>query len=294
MSRSTYSNLSECIHNNLAREIVGAEEVVIRFLDVSQAGDFGYGVGLRSSIESFWSQAWHVEKGQKVGDTSSQGNIYRPTPIIFLGLAPTLEMAASRLANNDKYLLALFQWDGAAYMQYGFTMEQLLVTARRVIEGGKTPFPSGLLPNPDDILQATSKIRHWLENRRTNVTGMLDNFRGALRGEWLSPFHLNSQPAISKDHQEMVNRLWVYESLAAELAPSNGGIVPLRDAMGEFEQTWSEFDTARERYRLELESGADGKDQIKSVISQLEKVVAAVRKTIEATYTLDAALKKKR
>ena len=142
MSQSTYSNLSECIHNILAREIVGAEEVVIRFLDVSQAGDFGYGVGLRSSIESFWSQAWHVEKGQKVGDTSSQGNIYRPTPIIFLGLAPTFEMAASRLASKDEYLMALFQWNAAAYMQYGSTMEQFIVTARRVLVGGNAPFPS--------------------------------------------------------------------------------------------------------------------------------------------------------
>lgn len=292
MSRSTYSNLSKCIHNILAREIVGAEEVVIRFLDVSQTGDFGYGIGLRASIESFWSQIWLVGKEQN--NILSQGNIRCPVPIIFIGLASTLEIVASRWEKDDEYLLELFQWDGAAYLQYGFTIEQLLVTARRVIEGGKAPLPSGLLPKPDDVLRVTSEVRHWLENRRINVTGMLDNFCGALRGERLSSFHLNSQPAISKDHQEMVNRLWAYESLAAELAPANGGIVPLRAAMDEFEQAWSAFDAARKSYRLELESGEVRRDQIESVINQLEKVIAAVRKAIEATYTLDAALQKKK
>ncbi len=189
----------------------------------------------------------------------------------------------------------LFDWPGAEYLRYDVTPDELRTTAQRVIEGAKQPFPKHLLPqDPSDLLRISSEVRHWLENRRTNVTGMLDNFRGALRGERLSPFHLNSQPAISKDHQEMVNRLWAYESLAAKLASANGGIVPLRAAMDEFEQTWSGFDTARESYRLELECGKTGKNRIESVISQLEKVIAAVRKAIEATDTLDAALQKNR
>jgi hypothetical protein len=189
---------------------------------------------------------------------------------------------------------ALFDWPGAEYLRYDVTPDELRAAAKRVIAGAKQPFPKNLLPqSPNDLLRISSEVRHWLENRRTNVMGMLNNFRGALQGEQLSPFHLNSQPALSKDHQDMVNRLWTYESLAAELSPANGGIAPLRAAMDEFEQTWFDFDAAREGYRLALESVGAGKDRIESVISQLEKVIAAVSKAIEATYTLDAALQEK-
>jgi hypothetical protein len=189
---------------------------------------------------------------------------------------------------------ALFDWPGAEYLRYDATPDEFRAAAQRVIEGAKQPLPKNLLLQAGDLLRISSEVRHWLENRRINVTGMLDNFRGALRGERLSPFHLNSQPAISKEHQEMVSRLWAYESLVSGLARASGGIVPLRAAMDDFEQAWSVFDVAREGYRLELESGGTGKGQIESVINQLEKVVAAVRKAIEATYTLDAALQKKK
>lgn len=221
-----------------------------------------------------------------------QGKTFQP--ILFFGFQPEI-LVRDKANEYWPGSGALFDWHGAEYLRYDVISDELRAAAQRVIEGAKQPLPKILLPqDPDDLLRITSEIRHWLENRRANVTGMLDNFRGALRGEWLSPFHLNSQPAISKDHQEMVNRLWAYESLAAKFARANGGIVPLRDAMDEFEKAWSGFDTARESYRLELESGAAGKDRIESVISQLEKVVAAVRETIEATYTLDAALQKKK
>lgn len=217
------------------------------------------------------------------------------SPVLIFGFQSEEIVRSEARASNEPAIALLDCWKGAEYLRYDVTPDELRTAAQRVIEGAKQPFPRHLLPqDPSDLLRISSEVRHWLENRRTNVTGMLDNFRGALQGERLSLFHLNSQPAISKDHQEMVNRLWAYESLAAELAHANGGIVPLRDAMDEFEQTWSGFDTARERYRLEIESGEVGKDRIESVISQLEKVIVAVRKAIEATYTLDAALKKKR
>jgi hypothetical protein len=189
---------------------------------------------------------------------------------------------------------ALFDWPGAEYLRYDVTPDELRAAAKRVIAGAKQPFPKNLLPGtPSDLLRISSEVRHWLENRRTNVNGMLDNFRAALLGEQLSPFHLNSQPALSKEHQEMVNRLLSYESLAKEFAPSNGGIVPIRAAMKAFEQAWSKFDATRENYRLAFESGETGNDRIESVISQLEKVIATVGKAIEATHTLDEALQEK-
>ncbi len=189
---------------------------------------------------------------------------------------------------------ALFDWLGAEYLRYDVTPDELRAAAQRVIEGAKQPLPKNLLLQPDDLLRISSEIRHWLENRRTSTTGMLDNFRGAMRGEWLSPFHLNSQPAISSEHQEMVNRLWAYEYFAAEFAPETGGLVPLRAAMDEFENAWSNFDAARESYRVEVERGGAGKELIESVISQLKKVIAAIIKAIEATRMLDAALQKKK
>lgn len=222
-------------------------------------------------------------------DLVAQGDEEKLPATLVFGFLPK-EVALQR-----ESVAKIFEWPGVQYLSYTVSDDVLLDAAHAAIEGAKQPLPNWReREGRRNLLDMSSKVRHWLENRRTNVTGMLDNFRGALRGEPLSPFHLNSQPTISKDHKEMVNRLWAYESLAAKLAPSSGGIVPLRAAMDEFEQAWSAFDAARESYRLELESGAAGKDQIKSVISQLEKVVAAVRKTIEATYTLDAALKKKR
>ncbi len=293
MDGSTYPNLSACICGILAHESVGSGEIVVRFLDVSPTGDFGHGVGLRAIVEPFWAHARHVEEGQEVGGTSSQKSVYRPAPIIVMGLAPTPGMAASRMASGDRHLLTLLEWPGVAYMQYGFTRAQLIATARRVVEGAKAPLPFGLLPKPDDVLRVTSEIRHWLDNRRINVTGMLNDFRSALRGNEISPFHLDPQPAVSEDHRKMVDRLWAYESLAVDLAPTTGGIVPLRAAMDEFEQAWSAFEVTRAIYRREIESVGTGKDHVESVVNQLEKVVEAVCEAIEATRTLDAALQKK-
>jgi len=214
-------------------------------------------------------------------------------PILFFGLQSEI-LVRDKANEYWPKSGALFDWPGAEYLRYNATPVELRAAAQRVIEGAKQPLPNNLLPqDPGDLLRISSEVRHWLGNRRTNATGMLDNFRGALRGERLSPFHLNSQPAISKEHQEMVSRLWAYGPLATELAQANGGVVPLRAAMDEFEQSWSEFDEARERYRLGLESGEVGQEKIESVISQLEKVIAAVRKAIDATYTLDAALKRR-
>lgn len=189
---------------------------------------------------------------------------------------------------------ALFDWPGAEYLRYDITPDKLREAARRVIEGSKQPLPKNFLPkDPSELLCISSEIRHWLENLEPIVTGTLKNFHAALRGGELSPFHLNSQSAISREHRDMVNRLWAYESLAVEFSPTNGGLLPLRAAMSEFEQAWSEFNMARESYCLALENGTAGKDRINSVIIQLEKVVSAVQKAIEATDTLDAALKKR-
>jgi len=74
---------------------------------------------------------------------------------------------------------------------------------------------------------------------------MLKDFHGALRGDKVSPFHLNPQSAVSEDHLRMLNRLWAYESLAVELAPEKDGIAPLRTAMMDFEQDWMELEKQR-------------------------------------------------
>ena len=151
-----------------------------------------------------------------------------------------------------------------------------------------------LRQSPGELLKLSSEVRHWLENRRTNVFGTLKNYLSAVRGVELSHFHLNPQPAVSDEHRKMVNRLWAYESLAAELAPAHGGIAPLRAAIAEFEQAWLAFEAARAAYRGEVQSGSSADRHIQSVVIQLEKVAAAVRTAIEATRTLDADLRRKK
>ena len=214
-------------------------------------------------------------------------------PVLIVGMYLPSTLTRVVQTSRKKVALQLLDWPGAEYLRYDVTPDELRAAAKRVIEGAKQPLPEHLW-RLSELLVQLAKIRHWLENRRINVTGMLKDFRSTLDGDVISSFHLNPQPAISADHLKMVNRLWAYEALAAELAPDSGGVAPLRAAMTDFEQAWPGFEKARAIYRRELESGGAGNDQIESVTDQLEKVIAAVSITIDATLALDAALQRKR
>lgn len=293
MNVSTYSNLSACISGILASEAVEMREIIVCFFDVSQTCGFEYGAGLRANMELFWSQAGHARKPGEGGSKLPQEVIRPARPIIVLGLAPTLEIAASRLEGRDKHMIELFQWPGATYMQYGFTREQLMTTARRVVEGSETPLQLGAWLKSDGILRVTSEVRHWLENRRTNVTGMRDDFRKALNGAQLSPFYLEPQSAVAEEHRKMVERLWAYEWLAVELASESGGVGPLRVAMADFERRWDALEKAKLAYRKEAVRGIADREKIKSVAFRIDQVLVAVRTAIDATRVLDAAIQQK-
>lgn len=217
-----------------------------------------------------------------------------PMPVLILGLQSEAIVRSIARAGDELAISLLDTWSGAEYLRYDVSPNELCAATRRVIEGAKQPLPGHLsIRNPADLLKLSSEIRHWLENRRTNVTGMLDDFRNVLRGDTISPFHLTPQPAISEAHRKMVNRLWIYEPIAAKLTPENGGIAPLRAAMAEFEQAWSAFEAARVACRDKVKLGVDSSEQTRVAITQLETVIETVRKAIEVTRTLDTALQEK-
>jgi hypothetical protein len=217
-----------------------------------------------------------------------------PMPVLILGLQSEAIVRSVARAGDEFTISLLDTWSGAEYLRYDVSPNELRAAARRVIEGAKQPFPGHFsIQNPNDLLKLSSEIRHWLENRRTNVTGMLDDFRNVLRGDTISPFHLIPQPAVSEVHRKMVNRLWIYEPMAVKLTSANGGIAPLRASMAEFEQAWAEFEAVRESCREKVNLGEDSSEQTRVAISKLEAVIETVCKTIEVTRTLDAALQEK-
>lgn len=194
-------------------------------------------------------------------------------------------------ALEDERLAKIVQWPGVRYLTYDATDEQLLNAGRAAIEGSMQPLPNWVeIEAFNDLLRMSSEVRHWLENRRTNVRGMLVDFRGAVRKDELSAFHLISQPAVSEQHQQTLNRLWAFDRLVSEFASANHGIGALREAIAEVEGVWSAFELSRAVCRAAVQKGALGSAEVEAVVTKLEKVAIAVSSAIQATHILDAAL----
>lgn len=220
-----------------------------------------------------------------------------PVPVLILGFQAEAAVRSVARAGDELAIALLDMWPGAEYLRYDVSPDELRAAARRVTNGAREPFPEHLsLRNQSILLQKlSSEIRHWLENRRTIVKGMSDDFRKVMRGDTLSPFHLLAQPAVSEEHRKMLERMWALGPGAAVLAPAMGGIAPLRSAMDDFESAWADFDAARAKIRQEdaADDAVAGNNQpIPMLISRLEKVSAAISVAIDAAHTLDTALKK--
>ncbi len=184
---------------------------------------------------------------------------------------------------------ALIGWAGFAHLPYGFTCDELIATARRIIAGAKAPLPSELLQPIDDILRHTSEVRHWLENRLRNSQGALSNLEKAARGEIrLHPTHLDPVTSVSEEHRAMLNRLWALDIPAMLYAPRMGGAGPLKTAIEAFESHWQALEAARAALRA---TGIEaGEHCICDMVRHLDLVCPALTEAIGATRELDREL----
>jgi len=207
-------------------------------------------------------------------------------PLVIIGLCP---LPRSEDMVGMPWVRALVEWPGFSYIPYGFTKEEFIAVANRVTKGAYASLPSGLLPTVDDVLRVTSEVRHWLENRRRNVEGSLDDFARVLRGEVrLHPSHLEPVAAVSDAHWRMLERLWILDSTIHHFVPLSDGLVPMRDAIGRFEASWKYLESQREELRTA--GTANYADRLARTVAALESVLHMIDSAIAASRVLDAAV----
>jgi hypothetical protein len=137
------------------------------------------------------------------------------------------------------------------------------------------------------LLSLLSHIRHWLENRRTNVAGMLQNFESAAHGEELSPFHLSEQPAMSDDHAAMVNRVW--SCAPPPIAPDV--FTKFHGRMDDLRRAWEEFEDTRLTIKRQYEQGLSALDQLQTAVTRLQLIASVVDSAISSAREIEVALK---
>jgi len=219
------------------------------------------------------------------------GSDRQGVPILVVGLLRKVYLD-SRVREIGGRQLALWVWPGFAYLELGFSEDQLIATARQIVEGAKSPLPDRILPSVGDVLCMTSEIRHWLETRLRHAEGALYVFERALRGVIvLHPSHLDPVAALTDEHRAMLDRLWVLEPVVARFVPQTGGLGPLKSTVEQFESLWQVLEVFRTKLRAE---GVG--NQIKHLLPVLkatEQVRDIITATIKATQQLDSELKQR-
>lgn len=285
---SGYAVLANAIRGIVAKELEDQKTIMICFLNAPMGKHPGFVTGLPGVIESLWQHSRLVPNQPDRCPGIPCEFAWYARPVLILGLGSAWETAISRSRDDERR--KLFQWPGIAYLPYGFTKDQLIATARKVVEGAKEPLPPGLLPTVGDVLRLTAEIRHWLENRRRNTEGALINFESAGRGEkQLHDSYLEPVAAISEEHRAMLDRLWALEVPAARFAPRIGGLAPLKAAIAEFETRWQALEATRATLR---DSGAEERlERLAGAVTELRRVCKALSAAIMATLDLDKELR---
>ena len=209
----------------------------------------------------------------------------RPMPaLIFMGLQPALAASMDR-----PELAAFLEWPGLVQLAYGATWPEIISAAKRAAKGARSPLPLGLLAPVDDILRLTSEVRHWLGNRLRNTEGAVDIFERVIRGEIrLHPSYLKPVSPVSREHLDMLDRLWARERPALELAPRSGGVSPVKSALDTFTRRWEDIEVARARMR-EAENAVA--ETVTLLLQRHNDACDALRGAIEASLELDDELK---
>jgi hypothetical protein len=214
-------------------------------------------------------------------------------PVLVVGLSRGLSERGRRSDGSDEEVVGLLNWAGAAYLQYGFTRRALQEATARIIDGAAAPLPVYIVTR-EHVLRATSNVRHWLEGRLRYEGASLLDFSSAARGEIrLVSAYLAPKAPISKQHREMLDRLWDLKPSVATYAPYSDGLTLIRQAMDQFEAAWSSLEVARAEYRLQLEI-VDAVLSAKlavQVCDELQSAMNALKAAIIATRRLDDQIK---
>lgn len=208
-------------------------------------------------------------------------------PILALGLLPLSEIRHRVAGIADRRQILLLDWPGFAYLHYGFGADELLATARRLVEGACNPLPTGVCPAVPDVLRLTSEVRHWLENRRRNVDGARRDFESAERGEIvLDRAYFEPVEAISDAHRAMLGRLLVLEPLASRHAPRVDGLKGIHAAVNGFEELWVSLESTR----AELRRSRPAPALLAAAAKAHRLVVEALTAAIDRTHEVDCEL----
>lgn len=203
--------------------------------------------------------------------------------LLVIGMKPALpELERAELATH-------LEWPGLVQLAYGTAWEDIVSAAKRAAEGARYPLPRGVLAPVEDILRLTSEVRHWLGNRLRNTEGAVDIFERVIRGEIrLHPSHLKPVSPVSREHMDMLDRLWAREKPALELAPRSGGVSPVRSALGTFTRRWEDIEVARARLRDAEHAAAE---TVALLLQRHNEACDALREAIAASRELDDELK---
>ena len=215
----------------------------------------------------------------------------QPLPaVLIIGLPARSDVGVSHGAGIGDDIDTLLEWPGAAYLQYGFSKDELRSTTAGIIEGAKAPLPSSMLTSRKDLLRASANVRHWLEGRVNNEEGALSDFSSVADGELkIAPEHLEPRDAIPKEHHDMLDRLYGLGTTARRYGLNFEDLSGIRNAMKDFEAAWRSLEQTRAHYRAQLSTAdsALGKELAARVCAELEEVTGALERAIAATRQFD-------
>ncbi len=231
--------------------------------------------------------ASHDHDGRK---DRTDAPILHPGATLCLGVCD-IEMCLPE-PHDERYHL-LLQWPGFAYLPYGFTKDELIATAERIVADAGQPLPPGFLTTSLDVLRLNSEVRHWLENRQRNVLGITETVERAATGDiTLHTSHFDPVPAISEEHQSMLQRFWDLDEPVARLAPGIGGLTALRAVVTCLESQWQLLEAIKASLRAE--NTPDPKTTLISLRDQYRLICNTLSLAIQRTVELDSAMAEKK
>ena len=215
----------------------------------------------------------------------------RPVPILVLG--PDRAAAVKR----SPELKLLLDWPGATYLPYGFSEPELLATVRQISTAAtQIPLPaiesaSGESSmNADAALRVMSEVRHWLENRLRNTEGALVDFERAARSELqLHRAYLKPAAAITREHREMLSRLWAADPFYRTTERCPDGLELLKLEIAGFQEAWAILETARTALRTT--DSPYPRQALNDAVAALARVRDSLTSAVKLTLDFSAAFR---
>ncbi len=253
------------IHGFLADHCRGdiAARLAIRFCHYALTGLYAPWAGFRGVLEEVQVA---VAKGES------------PGPFLIFGLYSPVSIPV----NDDT---AIRDWPGVQYLRYDVNDTDLLAAIKACIAGSVEPLLSHLQPNPQELLQLLSKVRHLFENRTITICDRLEHLEKAVNGEPFSRNQAQLPPVFTEDQQGMLDRLKGYSPVALAFLPESEGLAPLKVLLQKFREQWLHV------AQLVQMVPAGGKEAAKRAMKTMQEMQVTIEQTIDIIQSSEQVLK---